>query len=391
MADFITQFPENEVVSRENFNSRIAEANTALTTVQDAAAVAQTTANTALSNTEALNTGKLDTGGNGSNLTAVFSQAGTRANIVSGEKLSVIFGKIMKWFADLGAAAWMGTGTTASTVALGNHTHTAAAVGAVPTTRKVNGKALSADVTLTASDVGARAEDWLPTPEQIFASRALQSDVTLYVSPSGSDSTGDGTSGKPYKTITKAINAIPKNMNGFNATIDVGAGTYNEQVAIISYSAGMFIVSLNGAVTINTLYIARAAVLLYGGYTLTSSRIAVVEGGNMHTSAGADVVINNGTDYYGANIGLVVDVYSVVALSGNTTINNTTGKAVVCSNNSQVYIYNLSGANNTGTGLRAANGGKIAYSSKNIAASTAAESLSGGRIYSSAQTSIPNY
>lgn len=41
--------------------------------------------------------------------------------------------------------------------AAGDHTHTAAQVGAVPTTRKVNGKALSADVTLTAADVGAAA------------------------------------------------------------------------------------------------------------------------------------------------------------------------------------------------------------------------------------------
>ena len=39
--------------------------------------------------------------------------------------------------------------------AAGDHTHTAAQVGAVPTTRKVNGKALSADITLTAGDVGA--------------------------------------------------------------------------------------------------------------------------------------------------------------------------------------------------------------------------------------------
>ncbi len=39
----------------------------------------------------------------------------------------------------------------------GDHTHTAAQVGAVPTTRKVNGKALSADITLTAADVGAAA------------------------------------------------------------------------------------------------------------------------------------------------------------------------------------------------------------------------------------------
>lgn len=39
--------------------------------------------------------------------------------------------------------------------AAANHTHTAADVGAVPTTRKVNGKALSSDITLAAADVGA--------------------------------------------------------------------------------------------------------------------------------------------------------------------------------------------------------------------------------------------
>lgn len=37
------------------------------------------------------------------------------------------------------------------------HTHTAAQVGAVPAGRKVNGKPLSSDITLTAADVGAAA------------------------------------------------------------------------------------------------------------------------------------------------------------------------------------------------------------------------------------------
>ncbi|MEA5136363.1 MAG: hypothetical protein VB035_09510 [Candidatus Fimivivens sp.] len=35
MADFITQFPANEVVSRENFNSRITQTNTALTNMKN--------------------------------------------------------------------------------------------------------------------------------------------------------------------------------------------------------------------------------------------------------------------------------------------------------------------------------------------------------------------
>ena len=46
---------------------------------------------------------------------------------------------------------------------------TAAEVGAVPTSRKVNNKALSADITLNASDVGARPSTWMPTAADVGA------------------------------------------------------------------------------------------------------------------------------------------------------------------------------------------------------------------------------
>ena len=42
------------------------------------------------------------------NQTPTFSQASTRDNLVSGEKLSVLFSKIMKWFADLKTVAFTG-------------------------------------------------------------------------------------------------------------------------------------------------------------------------------------------------------------------------------------------------------------------------------------------
>lgn len=41
--------------------------------------------------------------------TPTFTQATTRTNIASGEKLSILFGKIMKWFADLKAVAFTGS------------------------------------------------------------------------------------------------------------------------------------------------------------------------------------------------------------------------------------------------------------------------------------------
>nr|DAP87499.1 MAG TPA: nucleoid-associated protein [Bacteriophage sp.] len=53
--------------------------------------------------------GKLDKTGDGSNVTAAFTAATTRANIATGEKLSVLFGKVAKWFADLGSLAFKST------------------------------------------------------------------------------------------------------------------------------------------------------------------------------------------------------------------------------------------------------------------------------------------
>lgn len=58
--------------------------------------------------TAALN-GKLGTAGDGSNVTAAFSAASSRANISTGEKMSVIFGKIAKFFADLKTVAFSGS------------------------------------------------------------------------------------------------------------------------------------------------------------------------------------------------------------------------------------------------------------------------------------------
>lgn len=45
-------------------------------------------------------------------------------------------------------------------------------VGAVPTTRKVNGKALSADITLSASDVSARPSTWTPSYSDVGADKS---------------------------------------------------------------------------------------------------------------------------------------------------------------------------------------------------------------------------
>nr|DAI21769.1 MAG TPA: nucleoid-associated protein [Caudoviricetes sp.] len=52
---------------------------------------------------------KLNKTGDGSNVTAAFSKASSRVNVATGEKLSVLFGKIAKWLGDLGTLAFKST------------------------------------------------------------------------------------------------------------------------------------------------------------------------------------------------------------------------------------------------------------------------------------------
>ena len=52
---------------------------------------------------------KLDTTGDGKDVTVSATAADTRANITTGDKLSVVIGKLMKWFTDLKSVAWSGS------------------------------------------------------------------------------------------------------------------------------------------------------------------------------------------------------------------------------------------------------------------------------------------
>ncbi|NLH01192.1 MAG: hypothetical protein GX488_04700, partial [Clostridiales bacterium] len=72
--------------------------------------------------------GALSIGGDGSDVTAAFTMAEIRDNIATGEKLSVILGKVKKWFADLGTAAFQAASAFAAAV----HTHVRADITDFP-------------------------------------------------------------------------------------------------------------------------------------------------------------------------------------------------------------------------------------------------------------------
>lgn len=80
--------------------------------------------------------------------------------------------------------------------------------------------------------VPAPTADMNPTTKQYVDSglstkeTVLTGNKNLYVSNSGSDTTGDGTQANPFASIQKAIDTVPKNINGHMVEINVASGTY---------------------------------------------------------------------------------------------------------------------------------------------------------------------
>ena len=133
---------------------------------------------------------KLDKTGDGSNVTASFTASSSRTNIATGEKLSVLFGKIAKWFSDLGSLAFKSTVTKTD---LASDVQTSL------------GKADSALQSVTKSDVGLGNVDNVkqysasnPPPYPVTSVNGQMGEVTVNVPTVPSTTNilkGDGSGG----------------------------------------------------------------------------------------------------------------------------------------------------------------------------------------------------
>ena len=119
------------------------------------------------------NSTKLESNGDGSNVTAAFTAASSRTNISTGEKLSVLFGKIAKWLSDLGSLAFK---STVAKTDLASDVQTSL------------GKADSALQSVTKSDVGLGNVDNVkqysasnPPPYPVKSVNGKTGDVTVSV------------------------------------------------------------------------------------------------------------------------------------------------------------------------------------------------------------------
>lgn len=219
-------------------------------------------------------------------------------------------------------------------------------------------------------------------------SSGLTSSTVLHVSTSGSDNTGNGTSASPYATITKALNAIPKNLNGYTATINIAAGTYYEDITIGGYIGGNIVLSGTSGddVSISSLRIVETDFVQISNIQLTITGGATNGALFVRNSSLAawTTITLSGEASRGIHCPLGGNVYVSSAVISNKT------DAVYAEQYSNVHVSTLSGNSNT-TGIRANNGGKVTYGSNSLGATVATATAAGGRIYSSAQTSVPNY
>ena len=120
-----------------------------------------------------LQNGKLDKTGDGSNVTSTFTTAGSRTNIVSGEKLSVMFGKVAKWFGELKALAFKATVGT-NDIDDFSVTETKIAPNSITSNMIVSGEISLAELNPSIATV---IENTQPMTELAFHIRAATSEV----------------------------------------------------------------------------------------------------------------------------------------------------------------------------------------------------------------------
>ncbi len=213
----------------------------------------------------------------------------------------------------------------------------------------------------------------------------LKSDTILYVSTTtGSDTTGNGTSANPFKTIQHAIDIIPKNLNGYTATIIIAAGTYPEDILISGFStSGILKIVPSGDLIADTFTAIGSNVIISsdtGTHNIATNSILISDGANFHSWG----TITWNTYYYRttptegtfsicAARGSTLYISGTVTISGNTT----TGlKIISCS---KAYIGTLSGYIDVlNIGVQVDNMSLFTCYTNNIVATTKVSHTSGG-------------
>jgi hypothetical protein len=126
--------------------------------------------------------------------------------------------------------------------------------------------------------------------------KPLDEDMFVYVATTGSNTTGDGTSSKPYQTINYALSKIPRNLNGYSATVNMSAGLYAEDVTLSGFTEELKLV-LAGDILINNLVVRGCKVACNSNdssimRTMTTQYIHVTKYGSLAVWNGVNILTN---------------------------------------------------------------------------------------------------
>lgn len=205
-----------------------------------------------------------------------------------------------------------------------------------------------------------------PINKQLFDRKTdcLVEDVTVYVTSTGSDVEGDGNSDAPFATIQKAIDALPKDLNGYTASISIGFGTYGERIVVDGFTAGRLVVGKPGEVftvtggieIINSSFVETNINQIQKDTSSNKSLFIVKDGSSV--SVNSNITLN-GVDT-SVNGMLVENNSNVVTTSAVTiTVNNCAGAIVAqwCSN---VSLNVITGSGSI-FGMSASQGSIVSY------------------------------
>lgn len=232
-------------------------------------------------------------------------------------------------------------------------------------------------------------QEGTPINKALFDKKSdvLTENATVYVTKSGNDSTGDGTSAKPYATIQKAVDSIPKNLGGFVATIHIGPGTYADPVTIEYFHGGRVVLTgeTTTTVTIKDLITIRDSYVHFEYFKMVmdGTYIYVTQGGRFFLGDSVTLTCSGG------EYGVYARYNSKVSLGGTFVANNTTTSAIRAGSCSDVYAHNVQGSGNKVA--FSAVGGFIMANTKTITATTMYSTAAGGRIYAAGQESAASY
>ena len=242
-------------------------------------------------------------------------------------------------------------------------------------------------------------EPGTPINKVLLDSKAsvLTEDVTLYVNgTTGDDSTGDGSSAAPYKTVQKAVDSLPKQLNAHTATISIAAGTYAEDLQVNGFQGGLLnIGDPDGpSVTLQSIWVDFSSFVRVNITALVNTGSAgLVAHSGSNVEIWSELIIDCGGGYSsgitattGSTIGFSTDLFGILSIS----VSNCRFAAVYAGTGAMVHLTGIKGSGNS-IGLRAEQGGVITYETSSLEATTATVAAMGGRIYAGAQTSVPNY